>query len=530
MVIKEKVDLENVLSKFKLSGRYYVKLFALLIFSGVTNAFYSLNYVFAASDVGYRCKYTECENNNSFASSPVNITLNDAKCSRYLLLDKTAGCHAGNVDTSRIVGCTDWVYEEPQSFVEELGLECEDWKRTLVGTVHSFGYMIGLLITGPLADKIGRKKLIILFGITAAAMGIGRSLTNSYIVYLTLELVEGLFGDTYSTTFTLGVEMVTKENRVMFITLMTASTSLAGILMAVIAWSLPYWRHFLMAIYAPSLIFLLYIYFLDESVRWLLIKGKKEKAKVIISNAAKVSKVELNSDAVSIKCESNDSKNNLTTSLKSTFGSKKIMLRFLACGCFWITGIFNKYVLLINSVELEGNKYLNFGLATFSELPASLALAYVLKRFRRKMPLIFSFMLTGVFCIGQTLVSKGNPWLSTSLFLVGKFMATISYATVYLYTSEIFPTYTRNTMHALCSSVGRIASLLAPQTPLLIRYWSGLPCVVVGGLSLITSVVVMLMPETSDDILPDTARQAEAIGIKTSPTMSPKCEVTCTKF
>ncbi|KAG6447808.1 hypothetical protein O3G_MSEX005182 [Manduca sexta] len=361
-------------------------------------------------------------------------------------------------------------------------------------------------------------------------MGIGRSLTNSYIVYLTLELVEGLFGDTYSTTFTLGVEMVTKENRVTFITLMTASTSLAGILMAVIAWSLPYWRHFLMAIYAPSLIFLLYIYFLDESVRWLLIKGKKEEAKVIISNAAKASKVELNSDAMSIKCESNDSKNDLTSSLKSTFGSKKIMLRFLACGCFWITGIFNKYVLLINSVELEGNKYLNFGLTTFSELPASLALAYVLKKFRRKMPLIFSFMLTGVFCIGQTLVSKGNPWLSTSLFLVGKFMATISYATVYLYTSEIFPTYTRNTMHALCSSVGRIASLLAPQTPLLIRYWSGLPCVVVGGLSLITSVIVMLMPETSDDILPDTARQAEAIGVKTSPTMSTKCEVTCTKF
>ncbi|XP_012545983.1 organic cation transporter protein isoform X3 [Bombyx mori] len=514
MVVKENIDLEHVLSKFSLKRMFYVKFLSLLLFSGVTNSFYNVNYVFAAADVRYRCKYPECDNKNS---EVLNFTFDNGKCTKYALLNKAEYCSVENIDLSRGTSCKEWVYEEKGSFVEELGTACEDWKRTLVGTVHSFGYMIGLLIVGPLADKLGRKKLIIFSGITAATMGLGRSITSSYWVYVVLELIEALFGDTYSATFMLGVEMVTKENRVIFITLMTASTALAGIVMALIAWALPYWRHFLRAIYGPSLFFIMYIFLLDESVRWLLIKGQKEKGKEILKKAAEESRVELNADNISIKCEDGSTKTDMVTLLKITFRSNKLVLRFLACVCMWITGIFNKYTLLINSVELEGNKYVNFGLTTFSELPASFVLGFVLKKYKRKMPLIFSFILTGIFCVGQSFVPKGNAWLSLALFLIGKFMATISYATVYLYTSELFPTYTRNTMHALCSSLGRIASILAPQTPLLIHHWPGFPSVIVGGLSLVTGTVVIFMPETSEDVLPDTVREAEAIGTKFGP-------------
>lgn len=55
-----------------------------------------------------------------------------------------------------------------------------------------------------LVSRLGRKKLIIFSGITAATMGLGRSITSSYWVYVVLELIEALFGDTYSATFMLG--------------------------------------------------------------------------------------------------------------------------------------------------------------------------------------------------------------------------------------------------------------------------------------------------------------------------------------
>lgn len=203
--------------------------------------------------------------------------------------------------------------------------------------------------------------------------------------------------------------MVTKENRVSFITLMTASTSIAGILMALIAWAVPYWRYFLRVIYAPSLLFILYAFLLDESLRWLLITGRKEQASGIIKSAAKISNVDLSAaDLDDIDYEKGPNGTDWIPLIKMTMGSKKMLLRFAACVCMWITGLFNKYTLLINSVELEGNKYINFALTTFSELPASFALGFLLKRFQRRIPLIFSFLLTGVFCIGQSFVPKGK--------------------------------------------------------------------------------------------------------------------------
>lgn len=61
-----------------------------------------------------------------------------------------------------------------------------------------------------------------------------------------------------------------------------------------------------------------------------------------------------------------------------------------------------------------------------------------------------------------------KSWLTIVFFLAGKFMASFSFNIIYIYTSELFPTYTRNSMHALCSSVGRIGSIIAPQVPLLV--------------------------------------------------------------
>lgn len=63
---------------------------------------------------------------------------------------------------------------------------------------------------------------------------------------------------------------------------------------------------------------------------------------------------------------------------------------------------------------------------------------------------------------------SGYAWLGIVLFMAFETLATFSYNIVYIYTSELFPTYTRNSMHAICSAMGRVGSLIAPQTPLLV--------------------------------------------------------------
>jgi MFS family permease len=54
------------------------------------------------------------------------------------------------------------------------------------------------------------------------------------------------------------------------------------------------------------------------------------------------------------------------------------------------------------------------------------------------------------------------------LFLLGKFGITISFAVVFVFTAELFPTELRHSTLACCSMLGRIGSVIAPQTPLLV--------------------------------------------------------------
>jgi uncharacterized membrane protein len=54
------------------------------------------------------------------------------------------------------------------------------------------------------------------------------------------------------------------------------------------------------------------------------------------------------------------------------------------------------------------------------------------------------------------------------VFLAGKFAITIAFTVVYVFTAELFPTELRHSMLGTCSMVGRIGSIIAPQTPLLV--------------------------------------------------------------
>lgn len=55
------------------------------------------------------------------------------------------------------------------------------------------------------------------------------------------------------------------------------------------------------------------------------------------------------------------------------------------------------------------------------------------------------------------------------LYLFGKFCITIAFTVVYVYTTELFPTQLRHSLLGTCSMFGRMGSIVAPQTPLLVN-------------------------------------------------------------
>ncbi|KAL0883580.1 hypothetical protein ABMA27_015731 [Loxostege sticticalis] len=507
------IHLDDILQKFGPLSRYQMKMILLIGFAYFSNGMHCINYIFVAEESPYRCKIDKCESENHRFEAPwYNITspADYRNCYKYGSTDNNSDCSEFGFDSEIIEPCTDWIYEDKTSFVAEFQLGCQEWKRTFVGTVHSMGLMIGLLFQGQLSDRIGRKATIIIGGIAAAIFGLAKSFANTYLLYISLELLETALGDNFSPAFIMSVELVHNDRRLEQQIFLSVTFALGLITTAAVAYLLSYWRHFVLVIYAPSLLFLLYIFVMDESVRWLLSKGKKKKATQILLKMVQNNGLDLNGqDLNNIQCEQIGAK---SSPLRETLRSKVVLERFFICLIWWITCTFVGYGMMVNVVSLAGNKYINFMLMSLVDIPATFAMVYTLRRFQRKKPLFVSFMSAGILCLIQPFVPKRYVWLSTGLYLLGRFVTTFTFTTVYMYTSELFPTYTRNSMHALCSSIGRVGSILAPMTPLLTQYMESLPTLLIGGISLVAGLTTLLVPDLADEPLPDNVRQAENLG------------------
>ncbi|KAI8432140.1 hypothetical protein MSG28_004620 [Choristoneura fumiferana] len=280
----------------------------------------------------------------------------------------------------------------------------------------------------------------------------------------------------------LPIELVATKSRVKYTTACKIGLSIGGIIFPLMYWLISYWRTFLKTLYAPPLLFICAIYYLDESPRWLLSKGNTEAAVKIIDNASKMNKIEIKENLAMLSYEE-DASLDFKTVLVATLKSRTLLKTFFACVTWWITSTFVSHGLSINSVFLKGNKFINYALASVVEIPGNIFAAYLMDKFNRKLPLIFSFVACAVLCAVQPFIPNDLLWLTISIYMVGKLVSTTFFTITYIFTSELFPTYTRNSMHALCSSVGRIGA----------------------------GLVTILVPDTGDKSLPDTVLQAEAL-------------------
>lgn len=80
--------------------------------------------------------------------------------------------------------------------------------------------------------------------------------------------------------------------------------------------------------------------------------------------------------------------------------------------------------------------------------------------------------------LNQCLSFADDPswsWAVLVLYLIGKFGASIAFFVVNVYTTELFPTAVRATMMGLGLLVGKAASIVAPEVPLLVSNLNARP-------------------------------------------------------
>lgn len=132
----------------------------------------------------------------------------------------------------------------------------------------------------------------------------------------------------------------------------------------------------------------------------------------------------------------------------------------------------------------------------------------------RRYSLITASFISAATLLLMEITPKSYIVIKVGLAAVGLFGAAMMFCIIYLYAGELFPTVVRNSGVGLCSFIGRVGSMIAPQISDLGKISDMLPPCIFGLICLVGGLLTFLLPETAGFTLPETIEDGEHFGKK----------------
>ncbi|XP_075975288.1 organic cation transporter protein-like [Anticarsia gemmatalis] len=537
--VKRKIDLDTILvEEIGQFGKFQLRTYVLAVIVAIFVAWGSTEYVFTTARISTRCVIPECDGDqpewspywlpNALPLASNQISLDN--CQRFgnvsvlpRLVDSDT-CPSSLFDRSRRLPCDEYVYENTNTVVYDFELACMEWARTLIGTIRTLGAVVALPVTGYISDRWGRRVALSITAFNSGWLGVLRYWAGTYIGFTVSEFIEAVVGSgCYTSAYILMMEFMGPKYRVAAGASMMTFFSVGQILMALIAWALPYWKHLTLALYIPQLFTISYFWLISESARWYMSKGRFEESEALLKKAARVNGRQLSDKSLEALRQNaiEEAKRRALESetasqewlVMTVFRHKRVLLRCIVAPIWWITSTFISYGLTVNAVNLSGNMYINYMLVASAEIPGQWVAVYLLRKIGRKPVLILSFWSCAACQIAYVFIPEGYHEISLTVYLVAKFSIAMEVVAVYIYTAELYPTVRRQSLFAFTSMIGRVGSMLAPLTPAFGEQWfEELPFVLFGSMALLAGALIFLTPETRGTKLPDTFEEANNIG------------------
>ncbi len=179
----------------------------------------------------------------------------------------------------------------------------------------------------------------------------------------------------------------------------------------------------------------------------------------------------------------------------------------------WIINNFVFYGVGLRANDLGMNPYLTFAIAALMELAAYIVTHFIVDKLGRKYPYFFFLLAAGISCLSITINifdDDKQKIFVVIMAMIGKFFASAAYATIYMYSSEMFPTSIRNSCMGACSMMARIGSMVAPQiNNLSDTTWKSLPYLIFGISGIIGAFSSLVFSETLNRNMPQNIEEAE---------------------
>lgn len=526
---------DDVLVKLGEFGRYQRRIYLLLCLPALSCALHKLIGVFLNSKTLYRCALPYEENlqfwtelppdvlSLSFPSDAVN---KHSPCLRYNA-SFTSDYYAGGQSSNTTVACDRWLFDaEWNTTVSEWNLVCDKaWWRGTSDAFLMMGVLLGSLIFGDISDRFGRKPTFMISIIIMDVFGLLAAFAPDFWTFTACRLIVGAStSGVFLVAYVLALEMVGPSKRIVAGTVIHMFFAIGFLVIAGIAYHVHDWRKLDILVTLPGLLYLPYWWFIPESARWLISKGRHEEARVIIEAVAKENKVVLEGDVLEelLTASKEEEENNKKQSqgpepsILVLFQHPNLFKKSMIIFLLWFVCSLTYYGLSWNTNNLGGNNYINFIISGMVEIPAYAMCMLTLDRFGRKNFLCPCLILSGLCLIVSSMLPANMTTASIVLAMMGKFFITGSYGAVYIFSAEQFPTAIRNIGIGAGSTVARVGGIFASYTSVLVEIWPPLPFMLMGVLGLLAGMLSLILPETHHKKLPETIEDGENFGKKPS--------------
>lgn len=276
------------------------------------------------------------------------------------------------------------------------------------------------------------------------------------------------------------------------------------------------WKLLAIVTSLPMLSVIVVPWIIPESVRWLVTKGKTERAIVIVKKFEKLNKKKIEprmyedfrDSCQKIQEEENSFRKYSILDLFKTTRLRKTTI-ILITMYMSISLLFDGYVRNIESIGLS--PFLGFALGALTELPASTLVTVLLDRWGRRWLGFGTMFLSGMCSIVASFIPTGLA--TTIVIILGRFFVNFSFNIGMQYAAELLPTVVRGQGVSFIHITGYIATIMSPIiihlgviSPVLPLWILGL-CGVVGG------ALILLLPETLGEQLPQSLEDGEQFGL-----------------
>lgn len=417
--------------------------------------------------------------------------------------------------------CETHVYDRSRvrfSAVDRWDITCSRGSiRATVQACYYVGQMIGSMVFGMLGDRIGRKKVFLIAIFIQIVCGVASVVAPTWWLFALFRAGLGFsHPGIFVIAVVIGMELVGPSYRRLASVITGGFFAIGQVLLGVEGYFITDYRYLQLAIVSPAFFFISYWWLVPESARWLVTQRRFEQADKVLRRAAKMNGATLPEkwwEQLDTECESAGEKTTKKYKLWDLFKTPVLRKRALVTFFLWPVVSMVYYGMAMKPNALGGDIYINFIFSALVEIPALIVVYLLINRVGRRIVLSGGYFLAGACLLMNHLMGdSATPTVSIIQMMITKGAICGTYASIYTYSPELFPTVIRNTAMGCCSTIARVGAISASYISLWIVESFGKAFMVVpfAVMALLAGVMTLcFLPETMGKPLPETIEEIE---------------------